>query len=283
MLTTLKKIYSSTLNERYAEYNSNHDIKINADAAYEQMSEYALIHADIQKIYELEYKLFRLAMEKKKAGGWLPDQAQMRALKWRTNLTKLLNDSIKNLAGVLESWAKQEELLFIIPETYPGGDWKFIQDVKRRADEEKPQMAPVQVGDPIFDQIAEEVMDEYFEKVWTTKEPYKTVEKTLKALQQGVPKDIGSGIVMFHKGLTTAHNNGTMLQYAIKHSPNATSLAPSGNQQFLDDLSNGKLIPKWDKDLQRRNLVSEGLVTEADLPKRHPSPEEIITAIDSLD
>ncbi len=279
MLTNLKKIYSSILNERYADYSTLANIKKSIKDAYDQQKDNVLYAEEVAKIYELEYKLFRLSLEKRKAGGWLPDTANMRVLKWKTALVKQLTESTEKLAQVIEGWAKAEELRFMIAERYPGGAWQFKEDVIAEMYERGIEVDDYELekGNPEYDKVAKELKDKFFDHLWTEEEPYKTVEKTLKALQKGVPKDISSGIIMFHKGLTTAHNNGKILDYALKWEPPWPYPV-----KFLDNLSNGVYIPKWDEELKKRNLVSEGLVTEADLPTKHPSPEEIISAINSL-
>lgn len=272
MLVSLKEVHNSILQERYANYKTPTEAFADRRRADYERDTPKLTEQAITKIYELEYKLFRLALHKKQIGDWLHDTANVKYLQWKTELERLLTTSIEYLYDTFIAWATLEEHLFIIGEKYPGGEDDWGYEIRSKVKTLHPD---VEEGSNEYDDIYEEIeadkKDEFFEEVWNSVEPYLVIQKAIDALKNPTGS-VQDRIVMFHKGLTTAHNNGKMLEYAIKGGDQYN------NKIFLDNLSNGKLIPKWNEELKRVGLVTNGLqLTE--VIEKHPTPEELVKTL----
>jgi protein-tyrosine phosphatase len=266
----LKNIYKGILSERYVDWSDPQNGELNATKKEaELLQKGTLSKEDVEKIYKLEYFVFRLALEKRKQGGWLPDRTYMNYHKWKSELEKLVPQSVERMNNLIKYWKIREERLFMVDERYDSdtghGEHGFKEDMRAKAEAE----------DRDYQEVYEREIHKFLENLWNNEEPYKTVEKTSKELDSFKSKDIRQGIVMFHKGLTTAHNNGNMSEYAF-------SYAVRDPQKFLDDLSNGVFIPKWDRELATQGVQQqEARLYES--PNKPPSPQEVIAALDFLD
>jgi hypothetical protein len=310
-MLTLKNLYGKIISEKYARYGTEKIEDEERRIALDQMRNNTLSSDDLYKIYELEYKLFMLSIQKRKGGQWLGDTAYLKETQWRSELQQRLTHCIQRLFNVMLGWAKYEELVYIIPEKMGADEWE--RRLAQRAEQEKaklrgrandPQMqlpfpktvkkkssydtrtydvpAPEDHHNPEainMAQIEKMEKDAYFQEVWSSVEPYKTVEKTIRDLSRGVdPNNISAAIVLFHKALTTAHNNGTMLEYAIDGMDSFSA------KKYLDELTNGKFIPKWNQDLAQMGIVQDGRnkLQEAQM-MRHPTPEQLAMVLGDND
>ncbi len=269
MLVSLKNIHDSIIQERYSHYHTPEERKQSYQRGSKLLSNPELTRKAIIKIYELEYKLFRMALYKRKHGDWLHDTANIRYLQWKNALEKVLSDSIEHLYNNMLGWAIVEEHVHIIDERYPGGRRMWREDVAQAMQYEHPDVPRLS---PEYERVKHEVeaemKDEFFEEIWDDEEtPYPAVQKALESLKNPTGT-VQEKIVMFHKGLTTAHNNGKMLEYSIRDG-NAIK-----NRVLLDDLSNGSYIPQWNEELKGLGLIEDGLqLVEA--TTKHPAPEEL--------
>ena len=66
MLTSLKKLHDALLQERYSEYHDPNKQRADKNQAERDRDNPQLSKEALEKIYELEYKLFKMALYKRK-------------------------------------------------------------------------------------------------------------------------------------------------------------------------------------------------------------------------
>ena len=301
LMPSLKKIFL----ERYARHEGFY--KINKSTRGKDMDKgLAMIDAntfsseEITRLYELEYKIFKLGMEKKKGDEWLPDSAYMEFHKLNGEYSKSVVKAAERITKIIYGWMMMEESNYMIKHVQGraeeevakefGTTWTEIvmargqrlNDLMRSFGEHVPignySSTPSEEDLPEgFSEKIQERITKYVDQMWDHLDPYKTVEDTYNELESANLTSPSDAIVAFHKGLTLSHNNGKMVEYVLhERDPKA-----AGAVHFLNDLSNGSMVPQWDNELSKVIPPQAGLREAAG--QKAPTPEEVIDAIKTLE
>lgn len=222
--------------EKFKDFKYLEDIAKNIIRKKAYLSKKAGEHitsADLNKIYELEYKLFKLNQRPQ-----LSDKAYLLKNKWLTELYNILTKVFNVLINVYEEWIEAE--MYIMSNSHPKYviDREIYNNIFKNTPMDK------------IDDALELTKKEFIQKIWAEEDPYKGIQKIYNELKYHKinPNDINRSIVLFHLALNTAHFGGLMVEHLARYVSNTT---PSKVLRMLDQLSAVKDIEEWNMELAK--------------------------------
>ncbi|MFA5023482.1 MAG: DNA polymerase ligase N-terminal domain-containing protein [Patescibacteria group bacterium] len=193
----------------------------------------------IIRIYETEYKLFKL----KSLDSSRPSTLKT-IEKYKNSLNLLLPGVISAMKETYKWWINHHK------------EWVTSYDFPKAlalAIKEYPEIEPKRLERDYFDNYSISMHSKYrdifdkmqnrVEKEEWSKPPLSNILQAYKELQKGTSGNINQDMVLFHKGLTTLHFGGPMMNHFAKVTGVSTKL--------LTELSEGKLNSKWDNDISK--------------------------------
>ena len=189
----------------------------------------------ITRLYELEYKLFKL----QSLGSGRPSTLKT-VERLEAELSMMLPEMLQIMRSIYGEWIKFH------------GDVIEPQDTLEKVKVEYPEIDPRRLEDEYLDYQMETITPHYnaFKKVeiqlqkelWS-KPPLSHIMETYKQLQRGATGNVGNDDALFNHALNVCHFGGPFLNYF------ADTTGISG--QLLTDLSEGKYTDKWDVEISK--------------------------------
>jgi DNA ligase D-like protein (predicted 3'-phosphoesterase) len=212
----------------------------------------SLTKAELERIYELEYKLQALKDS--------PRQHQREAMV--DELAELLHKGIVAFRQAFDQWLFEY-------------DQQFRKDINESIREYKEL--------PEYQSWPDELLRDHLREKHYSNQVYRNIKHVAQHLQKGAVGNIGTDMALFQEALTTMHHNGSMIQYIPGYQKSGIDL------KLLTDLTNDpKYVDKWDKELgkvlvahdnQEYSLSKRAMMVEA---KKHMSVGVFAVLPDSL-
>jgi hypothetical protein len=242
-------------------------------------------YTNVKSIYELEYKWSKLNAARE--NGPLADRAERALAIWTGQLDKALNKELALMQRIFRAWldarpndsddltvnarlADKLRAIMVTHATHPIPP-EIVSGIfaaePRTIDDILVQLPP---RSPIRHAVA----SEYY--TWLSRnkarmDTWKSVENMLRLIDDAQSLPINEKIVVFHRALTTAHNNGRMPEHLYGGGDGMTDRDRDANR-VLTHLSNMKIPPEWDAELKellslprgasmRMRLTADGMLT----------------------
>ncbi len=228
-------------------------------------------YTNVKSIYELEYKWSKLNAVRE--NGPLADRAERALALWTGQLDKALNKELALMQRIFRAWldarpTDSDDLTIntrladklravmvthatqpIPPEIVSG----IFASEPRTIDDILVQLPP---RSPIRHVIS----SEYY--TWLSRnkargDTWKSVESMLRLIDDAQSLPISEKIVVFHRALTTAHNNGRMPEHLYGGGDGMNDRNRDADR-VLTHLSNMKIPPEWDAELKELLSLPRG-------------------------
>lgn len=188
--------------------------------------------AEIIRLYELEYKLFRLLSDSR------PSSVK-KAARAEEELSKLVNKATMSMKKIYKQWIDIHKT-FLVDASYEQLENK-IQEKFPDKPEILGKLSDWYAGyrtpyDDTFRLLSENIRQDAFKSGAFS--GIINMYKKLSSIQSG---DLRAGMALFQEALTTAHQSGPMMLHLTER----TDIT----KQLLDDLSAGKFVDQWNGEL----------------------------------
>lgn len=189
----------------------------------------------IIRLYELEYKLFKLNSLNSSFPSTLKTIERI-----ENELSSLLPELLKIMEEIFSTWIKFHSQVIDPGELLPEVQKEFPEIRPEKLEDE---YLDYQMGNIAPHHDAFKKKEIQMQKEMWTKPPLSSILNTYKSLQKGPTGNVGNDDALFNHALNTAHFGGPFLNYF------ADTTGISGD--LLSALSEGKFTDKWDTEISR--------------------------------
>lgn len=206
-----------------------------AEEMYDDSIKHSITPDEVTKIYEFEYKLFKL-----KNLDSAKHSTLNRIVRMEGDLSSLLKKSIVAMKDVYQWWIDLHKQAEADPMDVLEEAIRQEPDMKRML--EKAFDHWLMGENTRFNRVFDEINAKIIKNVWSGP-VFGGILAVSKELQRGASGDVGKDMALFQKALTTVHQGGPMMN----HFAGLTGISKS----LLDELTSGKFIDTWDSEISK--------------------------------